>query len=119
MLLHGCILDVPAWVSSSWVLVEDAGLQCSRSLFMRTHEMLHLGMDAAAAAAAAAVEGGLVLEFGVQHGRTLKYITARFPGSRIDAFDTFTGFPEEWGWNNPVGSYSGRAAVGSVKPPAN
>ena len=109
---HGCMLTVPAWVSSSWVLVEDAGLQCSRSLFMDTHEMLHLGMDAAAAAAAA-VEGGLVLEFGVQHGRTLKYITARFPGSRIDAFDTFTGFPEEWGWNNPVGSYSAQGALPS------
>ena len=108
---HGCWITVPAWVSSSWVLVEDAGLQCSRSLFMGTHEMLHLGMDAAAAAAA--VEGGLVLEFGVQHGRTLKYITARFPGSRIDAFDTFTGLPEEWGWNNPIGSYSAQGALPS------
>ena len=106
---HGCMLTVPAWVSSSWVLAEDAGLQCSRSLCMGTHEMLHLGMDAAAAA----VEGGLVLEFGVQHGRTLKYITARFPGSRIDAFDTFTGLPEEWGWNNPVGSYSAQGALPS------
>ena len=98
------------WVSSSWVLVEDADLQCSRSLCMGTHEMLHLGMDAAAAAAA---EGGLVLEFGVQHGCTLKHITARFPDSRIDAFDTFTGLPEEWGNNNPVGSYSAQGALPS------
>ncbi|MEA5444410.1 class I SAM-dependent methyltransferase [Gammaproteobacteria bacterium AB-CW1] len=52
----------------------------------------------------AAPEQGLVLEFGVFHGRSIRQIAAARPGP-VHGFDSFSGLPEAWG-REPAGSYS-------------
>lgn len=47
---------------------------------------------------------GLVLEFGVFHGRSLNLIAAR-EQRPIFGFDSFSGIPESWG-DEPAGAYS-------------
>jgi predicted O-methyltransferase YrrM len=39
---------------------------------------------------------GLVLEFGVASGRTLRRIAAALPERSVYGFDVFTGLPEDW-----------------------
>jgi predicted O-methyltransferase YrrM len=39
---------------------------------------------------------GLVLEFGVFRGATIRLIAARCPGEKIYGFDSFEGLPEKW-----------------------
>ena len=39
---------------------------------------------------------GLVLEFGVAGGRSLRALTQALPGRRIFGFDCFEGLPEDW-----------------------
>jgi hypothetical protein len=39
---------------------------------------------------------GLILEFGVYRGQTLRQIASRFPGRKIYGFDSFQGLPEAW-----------------------
>jgi hypothetical protein len=49
--------------------------------------MLHLAIDHAS-------QEGLVLEFGVQHGRSLLTIVSRFSETQVHGFDTFEGLQE-------------------------
>lgn len=48
---------------------------------------------------------GLVLEFGVYFGRSLRIIAARSPGE-VHGFDSFEGLPEAWSANEGVGAYT-------------
>jgi hypothetical protein len=64
-----------------------------------TYDMLHLAMDNVS------LKEGLVLEFGVFHGKTMRMITEKFQSSPIHGFDTFSGIPENW-HNTKKGSYS-------------
>jgi hypothetical protein len=61
--------------------------------------MLHLAMENVS------LMEGLVLEFGVFHGKTIRMIAEKFPTSQIHGFDTFSGIPENW-HNTKKGSYS-------------
>jgi len=72
-------------------------------LFGSTAEGLQLGL-------AAATNPGLVLEFGVRFGTSLRQIAAR-AGQTVHGFDSFTGLPEDW-LQLPRGSYS----TGGVLP---
>ena len=47
-------------------------------------------------ASVTAAPEGMLLEFGVASGRTLRMITAAKPGTRIVGFDSFKGLPEDW-----------------------
>ncbi|TNC21823.1 TylF/MycF/NovP-related O-methyltransferase [Amycolatopsis alkalitolerans] len=49
---------------------------------------------------------GLVLEFGVFSGSTLKTITTALPGRDIYGFDSFQGLPEAWRPNIPAGAFN-------------
>lgn len=53
----------------------------------------------------AASVDGLVLEFGVFHGRSLRLIAASSPG-RVHGFDSFEGLPEAWNLDEAAGAYS-------------
>jgi tetratricopeptide (TPR) repeat protein len=64
-----------------------------------TYDMLHLGMENAS------LKNGLILEFGVFHGKTIRMIAENFPTTQIHGFDTFSGIPENW-HNTKKGSYS-------------
>lgn len=60
--------------------------------------MLHLGLDAG-------LSGGLVLEFGVGHGHSIRMIAQHVCDTPVHGFDTFMGLPEQWN-HEPAGNYS-------------
>jgi tetratricopeptide (TPR) repeat protein len=60
-------------------------------------EMLRLALDAAR-------QPGLVLEFGVRRGTSLRHVAAK-AGQPVHGFDSFEGLPEGWG-NEPAGTFS-------------
>ena len=64
-----------------------------------------LGVDAA-------VVDGLVLEFGVSFGNSIRRIAALVKQD-VHGFDSFEGLPEPW-YENPKGSYSTRGMMPSV-----
>ena len=60
--------------------------------------VLEAGLDAACV-------DGLVLEFGVYHGRSLRLIAGRTAGG-VHGFDSFEGLPEAWNEAEGAGAYS-------------
>lgn len=57
----------------------------------------------------AANPDGLVLEFGVRHGNTLRQI-ADLAGQKVHGFDSFEGLPEVW-HHEPKGSYTTKGVI--------
>ncbi len=60
---------------------------------------------------AAAIDG-LVLEFGVRHGNTIRQL-AGLAGQQVHGFDSFEGLPEVW-HHEPQGSYTTKGMVPTV-----
>lgn len=53
------------------------------------------------------VAQGLLLEFGVDRGRSIRYFAERMPNREFYGFDSFQGNPDDWsGWNAPKGSFN-------------
>lgn len=49
---------------------------------------------------------GLVLEFGVDRGKSLRLLAEHVAPRKVFGFDSFRGNPEDWtGWNAPKGSF--------------
>ena len=60
-------------------------------------------------------QGGLVCEFGVGSGRSLRMTQELLPlDVHIHGFDTFTGLPQAWG-NEPKGAYSTGGTIPNVE----
>mmetsp|Transcript_2948 Transcript_2948/g.3453 ORF Transcript_2948/g.3453 Transcript_2948/m.3453 type:complete len:170 (-) Transcript_2948:8-517(-) len=51
------------------------------------------------------IQNGLILEFGVYYGKTIRMMANYFPNDIIHGFDTFEGLPSDW-FNTKQGSYS-------------
>jgi predicted O-methyltransferase YrrM len=51
--------------------------------------LFDVGLDQAA-------PGGLILEFGVYKGLSIRYIASKVPGGHVYGFDSFEGLPEPW-----------------------
>jgi tetratricopeptide (TPR) repeat protein len=83
--------------SADYVLSTPVGLNPSTHYF--TYDMLQLALENSF------VQGGLILEFGVYHGKTIRMIASYFPKEKVHGFDTFSGIPEDWHYT-PSGSYS-------------
>lgn len=66
-------------------------------LFGLSADLLRHGLDQAQVP-------GLVLEFGVRRGTSLRHIAAA-AGQPVHGFDSFEGLPESWG-NEPAGTFS-------------
>lgn len=49
---------------------------------------------------------GMVLEFGVASGHTLRLLTECLPGRYAAGFDVFTGLPEDWRTGFPAGTFA-------------
>jgi hypothetical protein len=79
--------DIDPTFITSWALILATPCAHEPSLFFGTRDMLHLAIDHAS-------QEGLVLEFGVQHGRSLLTIASRFSETQVHGFDTFEGLPE-------------------------
>jgi hypothetical protein len=80
----------------SWSYVKSA-TDAKMRLFGETAEGLAIALDAARVV-------GLVLEFGVRYGTTIRQIAA-LAEQEVHGFDTFTGLPEAW-HEHPAGTYS-------------
>lgn len=48
---------------------------------------------------------GMVLEFGVANGSTIRFIAEMLPSRHIYGFDSFLGLPEPWG-SCPIGTFA-------------
>jgi tetratricopeptide (TPR) repeat protein len=99
--------EFAAYGRDSWDYIKSASGAGGR-LFGETTEGLELGLSAARS-------DGLVLEFGVRWGTTIRQIAAR-AGQDVHGFDTFTGLPEDW-HEHPAGTYSTEGQLPPV--PAN
>ena len=90
-------------------LSSEAG-KLATSTHYYTHDMLHLALDEVAPQ----LNDGLVLEFGVYFGKSIRMIAERLPSATVHGFDTFSGLPEDWTEGEQRGSYS----TGNRLPPA-
>lgn len=58
---------------------------------------------------------GLILEFGVRKGLTIKEISKRIGNRKCHGFDSFEGLPEDWsGQQYPKGAYSENGKIPKV-----
>ena len=57
--------------------------------------------------------GGLCLEFGVFHGRSIRQLASRRQGP-VHGFDSFQGLPEQWTENDGPGAYTTGGRLPSV-----
>jgi len=99
--------------ASSWELIASTplGTAPSPSLFYTTRKIIQMALDASS-------DTGLILEFGVFHGRSLRSIARRFPEEQVHGFDTFSGLPEAWAEvKEQAGTYSTQGALPSELPP--
>lgn len=85
---------LPDDVKSSWDYILEVAPELvsenPASLSYFTHDMMKLAMDAVD------IDEGLLLEFGVFHGKTIRMIASQFPDETVHGFDTFSGLPEDW-----------------------
>lgn len=64
-------------------------------------------------ALASARPNGLVCEFGVFHGKSIRILASMVGQDIVDGFDTFEGIPEAWG-DDPAGTYTAAAEIPPV-----
>ncbi len=57
---------------------------------------------------------GLVIECGVFHGRSLRYLAKHLTDQPLHGFDSFEGLPEDWLPGETAGSYSTRGLLPAV-----
>jgi len=118
--LHAALLTLaghPEAAQDSISLVEGDALMGPRwrgFLFAHAQEndavFCGLGSTLLARCLEAAPPAGVVAEFGVYHGLSLRRL-ARHVTSPIHGFDSFEGLPEDWKPGEPKGSYSTHGRV--------
>lgn len=77
-------------------------------IYYFTYDMIQLALQSSKP-----MDDGLILEFGVYHGKTIRMIAAHFTNNVVHGFDTFTGIPADW-HSTPSGSYSTHGTVPST-----
>ena len=99
-------------IATSWKYIQQQQQQqiwSSPSVHYFTYDMMQMAMQHAD------LEDGLVLEFGVYYGKTIRMMAEYFPKdtTTIHGFDTFEGLPSDW-FNNKKGSYSTQGTIPSA-----
>lgn len=103
-----CRLDSWGYVRWHTRKVPDEELNLQRG----TYDMLKVALQAAMPLIK---KGGLVLEFGVGSGKSIRMTQELLPlDVEIHGFDTFTGLPQAWG-NEPQGAYSTGGVVPQIE----
>jgi tetratricopeptide (TPR) repeat protein len=95
--------------------VIKARLEAWRYLQASTHSKLPLlgsTIETFQLAFQSATNNGLVLEFGVRHGNSLRQI-AKLAAQHVHGFDSFQGLPEVW-HHEPKGSYTTKGVIPSM-----
>lgn len=83
------------------------------NLYMGTRDMLKIGTDAAMQIIQE--QDGLVCEFGVAKGRSMRLIQELLPlDTPIHGFDTFTGLPQSWN-SLPAGAFSTNGDIPNIE----
>lgn len=95
--------------SADYVLSTPVAMDPSMHYF--TFDMMKLALQSTCE-----MDGSLLLEFGVYHGKTIRMIANHFPDDEVHGFDTFSGIPEQW-HRTPKGSYSAHGVL--PQAPAN
>lgn len=88
----------------SWRYIQDLEYR-DYQMFGTSFQILELGLKSAEVA-------GLVLEFGVRHGNSIRQIGA-MTDQIVHGFDTFEGLPEDW-HERPKGSYTAKGKLPEV-----
>ena len=100
--------SVSSYLASSWKYAHSqTNVWHLPSTQYFTHDMMHLAMQHAN------LENGLILEFGVYFGKTIRMMANYFPNENIHGFDTFEGLPSDW-FNTKEGSYSTHGSLPTV-----
>lgn len=104
------VTDHGSSLVDSWDYVREHTSKHIRSNLQRgTRDMLQLALDQALPMISKS--NGLVCEFGVASGRSIRMTREILtPEVTVHGFDTFTGLPEAWG-NEPAGSYTMEGAI--------
>ncbi|KAL7560183.1 hypothetical protein ACA910_016611 [Epithemia clementina (nom. ined.)] len=98
--VYACLVD--SWGYVRWHTRKIPNRELN--LYRGTRDMLEIALTAAMPLILE--QGGLVTEFGVGSGRSLRMTQELLPlDVPIHGFDTFTGLPQAWG-SEPAGSYS-------------
>lgn len=106
---YACLVD--SWGYVRWHTRKVQDLNLHRG----TRSMLEIALKAALPLIE---QGGLVCEFGVGSGRSLRMTQEILPlNTELHGFDTFTGLPQSWG-NEPKGAYSTGGRVPILEGPA-
>jgi tetratricopeptide (TPR) repeat protein len=105
---------LPDHVLSSVDYALSTSVAMDPSMHYYEHDLLQLALTKAARSPA--LDGGLVLEFGVYHGKTIRMIGSHFSNGPVHGFDTFSGLPEDW-YSTGAGAYSTYGAL--PKAPGN
>jgi hypothetical protein len=61
------------------------------------------------------LQNGLILEFGVRHGTSIRQLASLTPQNPIYGFDSFEGLPEDWHQESKE-VYSTRGKIPKVPP---
>ena len=105
--LYACLVD--SWGYVRWHTRNIPNRELN--LYRGSRDMLEIALTAAQPLIE---QGGLVTEFGVGSGRSLRMTQELLPlDDPIHGFDTFTGLPQAWG-NEPAGAYSTGGIVPTV-----
>ncbi len=102
-IMKGEDLTIAAWLDS-WTYIKSNSTLAS--------EIIHDPFRLLRHAFDAAPDAGLVLEFGVRHGVSLRQI-AGLTSAPVHGFDSFQGLPTAWG-DEPEGVYSTEGALPHV-----
>lgn len=94
-----------SWLKAYW----DSAVFAEEHLF-KSKDMVNQ-FPLLAYALGNAPKKGLILEFGVREGATLRYIAQKADGKPVYGFDSFEGLPEDWRYDAKKGKFSLNGAL--------
>ena len=100
-------------IASSWryIATTPQAVWSSPAVHYFTRDMVKLAMESATLGEEH--NAGLILEFGVYYGKTIRMMADYFPNHIVHGFDTFEGLPGDW-FHTKKGSYSTDGSIPSA-----
>jgi len=106
---YACLVDSWGYIRWHTRRIPDEEL----NLYLGTRDMLRIGLDAAMDMIQN--QGGLVCEFGVAKGRSMRMMQELLPlETPLHGFDTFTGLPLPWN-SLPAGAFSTNGDIPNIE----
>eukprot|EP00979_Chaetoceros_neogracilis_P005432 scaffold991_cov279-Chaetoceros_neogracile.AAC.12 len=106
---YACLVDSWGYIRWHTRRIETKEL----NLYLGTRDMLRIGLDAASDMLQD--QKGLVCEFGVAKGRSMRTMQELLPlETPLHGFDTFTGLPQSWN-SLPAGAFSTNGDIPNIE----